>query len=185
MTPPSPLQWFEQFGVDDAVLRKVLSEATARGADDADLFFEHSVSTAIGLSDRVVNRAHTSVDLGVGVRVVVGDQVGYAYSEDLSLESLIRAAQTARTIAHDRAVATPVPVTLHRPSPNFYPVSRQWSDVALDTRVPMLRRWEAEAFARDPRIQKVRVSMGDSDTHVLVARADGTVVADIGAPPQD
>lgn len=178
MTAHSPLTWFEQFGVDDSVLRRVLSEATARGAEDADLFFEHSVATAVGLSDRVVNRAHTSVDLGVGVRVVVGDQVGYAYSEDLSIDSLIRAARTARTIAHDQPAAAPVPVALHRTLPDFYPVARHWSDVALDVRVPMIRRWEADAFSRDPRVQKVRVSMGDSDTHVLVARADGTVVAD-------
>ena len=44
---------------------------------------------AMALSDRVVNRAHTTVDLGVGVRVVVGDQVGYAYTEDLSMEAML------------------------------------------------------------------------------------------------
>jgi len=76
MHPPSPLAWFAQFGIDETLLRRVLSVATARGADDADLFFEHTVATAVGLSDRIVNRAHTTIDLGVGVRVVVGDQVG-------------------------------------------------------------------------------------------------------------
>jgi TldD protein len=44
--------------------------------------------------------------------------------------------------------------------------------------VPMVRRWEEAAFARDSRVQKVQVSMGDEDTYVLVARADGLVVAD-------
>src|SRR3954465_3084100 len=110
MAEASPRPWFEQFGVDDAVLRKVLSEATAAGADDADLFFEHTVSTVVAMSDRIVNRAHTTIDLGVGVRVVSGDQVGYAYSEALSLESMLRAARTARTIAHDRDPRPPVAV---------------------------------------------------------------------------
>ena len=31
-----------------------------------------------------VSRASSSLDLGMGVRVVVGDQVGYSFSEDLS-----------------------------------------------------------------------------------------------------
>src|SRR5690606_28792276 len=67
--------WFAQFGIDSATAHAVLQAATLYGADDADLYFEHSTSTSVGLSDRAVNRAHSSVDLGVGVRVVVGDQV--------------------------------------------------------------------------------------------------------------
>src|SRR5688500_14404800 len=108
MQQPAPIAWFEQFGVDAAVLRRVLAEATASGADDADVYLEHSTSTAVGLSDGAVNRAHTSIDLGMGVRVVVGDQVGYAYSEDLSLDAMLRAARTARGIAHGSTAVPPV-----------------------------------------------------------------------------
>jgi TldD protein len=155
----------------------VLAEATALGADDADVFFEHSVSTAVGLSDGVVNRAHTTIDLGMGVRVVVGDQVGYAYTEDLELDTLLHAARTARSIARTAANAT-VPVMVPRIAPDLYPVDVRWSDVDLDVRVPMVRRWEELAFARDPRVHKVRTSLADSDTVVLIGRADGALVAD-------
>ena len=68
--------------------KAVLAAALEHGADDADLYFEHTTATSVGLSDGAVNRASTSVDLGVGVRVVVGDQVGYAYTEDLSPEAM-------------------------------------------------------------------------------------------------
>lgn len=173
----SPERWFEQFGIDETLIRRVLSEATAHGADDADLYFEHSVSTAVGLSDRAVNRAGTTVDLGVGVRVVVGDQFGYAYTEDLSAASLLRAAATARTIASHGQPVPPVAVT-HRQAASHNPVERPWSEVDLSVRVPMIRKWEEAAFARDPRIHKVQVSMGDEDTYVLIARADGLIVAD-------
>src|SRR5688572_21070557 len=178
-TNPSALAAFAPFGIDRQVLRKVLAEATAYGADDADLYFEHSVSTAVGLSDGAVNRAHTHIDVGMGVRVVVGDQVGYAYTEDLSLERLIEAARMARSIAH--GLGAPVPVAVGErvlQLPNRYPVERRWSDVELSVRVPLVRRWEEQAFARDPRVRKVQTSIADSDTHVLVARADGTLVAD-------
>jgi TldD protein len=179
MYPPTPLAWFAQFGIDETLLRRVLATATARGADDADLFFEHTVATAVGLSDRIVNRAHTTIDLGVGVRVVVGDQVGYAYTEELTLESMLRCAETARSIAHDHPGAPPIPDewrTLR--NPDFHPVARSWSDVDLSARIPLLTRWEELAMSRDKRVNKVRVSMGDCDTHVLIARADGTLTAD-------
>jgi TldD protein len=173
----APRNWFSQFGITDEVLHAVLAEATRHGADDADLFFEHAISTAVGLSDRQVNRAHTTIDLGMGVRVVVGDQVGYAYTEDLRPESMRKAAATASQIARTGAGAPKVaPVGLRLP--DYYPVTRQWSDVDLSERVPLVRDWEARAFDRDPRIHKVEVSLSDTDKHVLIARADGTVVAD-------
>jgi TldD protein len=173
----SPRQWFTQFGVTDETLRAVLAEATKHGADDADLYFEHATSTSVGLSDRKVNRAHTSIDLGMGVRVVVGDQVGYAYTEDLSLGSLKRAASTAAEIARHAGATLPVGVT--GPTlPDHYPVSRQWSDVELSERVPLVRTWEERAFDRDERVRKVQVSLSDTDKYVLIARADGVIVAD-------
>ncbi|MFK7930564.1 MAG: TldD/PmbA family protein, partial [Myxococcota bacterium] len=173
----SPDRWFEQFGVTDGLIHQVLSEATQYGADDADIYFEHTTSTSVALSDRKVNRAYTGVDLGAGVRVVVGDQVGYAYTEDLSRASLIRAAQTAAQIARGGRITAPVNAS-PAAVPDFYPVSRAWSDVAMDVRVPMIRKWEEAAFAADSRIDRVQVYMGDTDKHILVVRADGRRVAD-------
>ena len=178
MISSSPLAWFSQFGIDEGVLRKVLSEATLRGADDADLFFEHATSTEVGLSDRIVNRAHTSVDLGVGVRVVVGSQVGYAYTENLSVESMLAAARTARSIAHDHGTALSVPAATASTPANHYPVDRYWSDVDVSARVPMIRAWETAAFDADSRVEKVQASLGDVDRHVLIARADGLIAYD-------
>jgi TldD protein len=172
------LHWFDQFGVDETLIRKALAAATINGADDADLFFEHSVSTAIGLSDRIVNRAHTNIDLGVGVRVVVGDQVGYAYTEDLDIQAILRAAGIAAAIART-GKGVGEPVSLHGAKQhNFYPVARHWSDVDLSERVPLVRDWEARAFAADSRITKVQVGLADTDRHVLICRADGRLSAD-------
>lgn len=173
----SILAWFGQFGVDTALVRKVLEAATRDGVDDADLYFEHSVTTAVGLSDHAVNRAHTSIDLGVGVRVVVGDQVGYAYTEDLSPASILRAARTAASIAHTGATPGPV-VVQPLPPADHYPVDRWWDDVELSERVPLVRAWEAAAFDRSPEIIRVQASISDTDKRVLVARADGRLVGD-------
>ena len=168
----SPRSWFAQFGIDPAVCRRVLQEATRHGVDDADLYFEHAASTSVAMSDGAVNRAHTTIDVGVGVRVVVGDQVGYAYTEDLDPASMKRAAAVAAQIARGGRLTAPVdttPATLT----NHYPVRRFWSDVDMDQRVPLVRGWEERAFALDPRIEKVQVSLADVDKHVLIVRADG------------
>lgn len=169
--------WFSQFGIDANVCRRVLAEATANGADDADLYFEHATSTTVSLQDRKVNRAHLSIDLGVGVRVVIGDQVGYAYTEDLEPESMLRAARIAAQIARGGKAISPVNSTLLK-IPDYYPTDHHWSDVALAVRIPMVRRWEEQAFSLDKRIDKVQASISDVDKHVLIVSADGRMAAD-------
>ena len=87
------------FGVDEQVIRKAMTAALSKGGEFADLFFQHQINNYVGLEDGSVNRAYSSVDLGVGVRVVVGDQTGFAFTEELTPESIIEAAKTAATIA--------------------------------------------------------------------------------------
>ena len=95
-THTNMLAWLENVGVSSSDA-SILSIATQHSADDADLYFEHGIYTTVALSDRAVNRAHTGIDLGMGVRVVVGDQVGCTYG--LTLESMRSAAATAASIA--------------------------------------------------------------------------------------
>lgn len=171
------LNWFAQFGVVESHFAQVLAAATTYGADDADLYFEHATSVSVSLSDEKVNAAYTSVDLGLGVRVVVGDQVGYAYTEDLSLESMIRAAQSAAQIAKGGKLHAPVKTSVLQ-LPDYYPINRHWSDVAISERVPMVRKWEQAAFARDARIKRVQASIADAEKRVLIVSADGRMAAD-------
>src|SRR6218665_3293180 len=97
--PSQSIGYFARFGVTETLIRETLAAALSRGGDYGDLFFQHRVSTAMSLEDGVVSKASTMVELGVGVRVVKGDQTGYAYTEDLTLEAMRSAARTAAAIA--------------------------------------------------------------------------------------
>ena len=83
------------FKVSEGDLRKVLAAALEKGGDYADLFFEHSYRNNVGLQDGAVNRASSNIDFGMGVRVLSGDQTGYAYVENVSLDEMLKAARTA------------------------------------------------------------------------------------------
>jgi len=174
---PSSADWFADFGVNRSNALAVLAAATRHGGDHADLFFEHATTTSLAMSDRKVNRAFTSVDLGVGVRVVVGDQVGYAYTEDLSLESMLRVARIASEIARGGKAVAPVPSS-PRALPNRYPIARTWENVALSERIPLLQAWEERAFSLDPRVIKAELSLADTDRRVWIVCADGREASD-------
>ena len=99
------ISYFRAFGVDEGLFRAAFSTALSRGGDWADLYFEHTVSQSISLKDHSVDSAYTGISLGVGVRVVSGDQQGYAYTEDLSREAIVRAASSAALIAESTSAA--------------------------------------------------------------------------------
>jgi len=179
VSPPSRPEelYFERFGVTQEALRGVMSAALSRGADDCDLFFEHCVISSVSMADGKVNRASTSIDLGLGVRARVGDQVGYAYTEDLSLAAMLAAARTAAEIAMTTPGRAPVNLSVLG-LPSYYPVKERWAGVGMERRVPMLRAWEAAAFARDARVEKVSCQLVDAERVIAVVRPDGRVAQD-------
>src|SRR6201986_1394712 len=109
-TPPKPESqpgahaghqryFFEKFGITERLLERCLCEALSAGGDYADLYFESIASTSIGIEEPLVKSASQGVSAGCGVRVVSGERTGYAYTDDLSPERLLRAAHTAALIA--------------------------------------------------------------------------------------
>ena len=67
--PANPfMQWF---GIDDVRIATIMSALTAKGADRADLYFQHKRSHSLSLADGQIEVANTEIVQGVGLRVVV------------------------------------------------------------------------------------------------------------------
>src|SRR5690349_2864194 len=93
---------------------KLPARALARGGDFADLYFEYRRSASISMEDGRVRSVGGSIDMGVGIRVVEGQAVGYAYAESLEPEAMLEAAQTASQIARSGRKHKPVAVRRRR-----------------------------------------------------------------------
>lgn len=171
------LEWFARFGVNEALFRVAFDKALGRGADWAELYFQHQVGHQIGLEDGRVDRAFTGVSLGVGVRVIKGDQTGYAYTEELTAEAVGRAAAVAALVADGPAREAPVAYNLN-PTPDRYPVQVPWQGVELREKMPILTRLNELCFAQDDRISKVRISLADSDGAILIVDSTGKISFD-------
>jgi TldD protein len=171
--------YFTRFGVTEQLVGEAIAEALSRGADEADVFFQHRVSSSLGLQDGAVNRAYTGVSLGVGVRAVKGDQQGYGFTEDLTREALREAARTAAAIADGPSRQAPTAFHVEGRSPQRYPMRLRWEEVRPDQKMPLLSALEQRAFAADPRIRKVNIYFGDEYGAVLVADSRGRIVEDL------
>ena len=173
--PEDPfLAWF---GIDRALLQRVLAALGSRGATHGEVYLQHSRSSWLAMEDGIIGRASTGIEQGAGLRVVVGDQVGYAYTEDLSEEALLAAARTASAIAAGTTPVAPVEL-VGRAGGDRYALAVPWSAVKLDDKLSLVARTEEMARAKDPAIRKVSVNFADSEEKVLVADLSGNIVVD-------
>lgn len=166
------------FGVTEADLKKVLTAALEKGGDYADLYFEHSFNNAVALMDGKVNNCSSNIDFGMGVRVLAGDQSGYAYVEGVTLEEMLRAARTAARIASSGKAGKPVAFKEKTIDRDRYSVVTPWEEVSLKEKMPYLQKLNDKVFALDNRVRKVQASLSDNTTHVLFCNSEGVTYYD-------
>ncbi|MHB1381312.1 MAG: PmbA/TldA family metallopeptidase, partial [Thermoleophilia bacterium] len=82
-------------------VKAALETAAASGADQAEVFAQESRSLKVSVYQGEVEELASSTGSGIGVRAIIGGSTGYAYTTDLSPESL---AATAREAVANAAV---------------------------------------------------------------------------------
>lgn len=169
--------YLDHFEVTTDILQKVISAAMEKGADYADLFFEHTLNNRSTLEDGKVNSAYSNVAFGVGIRVLKGDQTGFAYSETVTPEAMLKAARTAANIASSSPVSGTVNVTEYMP-PNYYPVVNSWEKTSINSKIPFLLRMNEKIFAGDKRVTKVNAFLVDTSSYILLYNSEGKLVWD-------
>ena len=174
------LKWYyDHFGVEETMLRDVMSEALSRGGDYCDLFFQHTINNYIGLEDKEVNRAYSNVDFGVGIRVLKGDQTGYSFTEEITPKAMKLAAQTAANIASGLKSVKPVAVKLKlHDHPNYYEIQTPWEEVLIDQKIPVLQKINDKIFSLDSRVIKSNIMFINNASYILFANSEGRIAFD-------
>ncbi|MDO9403567.1 MAG: metalloprotease TldD [Polaromonas sp.] len=168
------------FGLTEADLSRALGEITSYGVDDADLYFQYTRSEGWSLEEGIVKTGSFSIDQGVGVRAVSGEKTAFAYSDDISEASLLDAARTVRSIsAASQAGRVKTPGRKVAGSRSLYQDLDPIATLDSTAKVKLLEKVEKLAKAKDPRIVQVMAGLASEYDVVMVARADGTLAADV------
>ncbi|SFS00463.1 microcin-processing peptidase 2. Unknown type peptidase. MEROPS family U62 [Granulicella pectinivorans] len=170
--------FIDKLGISERLMERCLGEALSAGGEYADLYFESVTSTSLGVDESMVKTASQGISVGCGVRVLSGERTGYAYTDDLSSEKLLKAARTAALIASGPAKEL---MSGFRASPegtSLYPVAGAESDTEIAAKLKLIERADKAARAYDPRITQVRAGINDELRRILVAASDGTFASD-------
>ncbi|WP_180125584.1 metalloprotease TldD [Rhodoferax sp. BLA1] len=168
------------FGLDETHLSRALAAIKAHQVDEADLYFQYTRSEGWSLEEGIVKTGSFSIDQGVGVRAVSGEKTAFAYSDDISEASLMDAANTVRTISA-AALGRKARVASKKIASSRSLYGGQDPIISLDSaaKVALLEKVEKLARAKDPRVAQVMAGLAAEHDVVLLARADGTLAADV------
>jgi TldD protein len=170
----------EPFGLNESHLSRALAEITAHKVDDADLYFQYTRSEGWSLEEGIVKTGSFSIDQGVGVRAVSGEKTAFAYSDDISEASLLDAARTVRSISSTtRSGRAKVAARKVAPGRSLYDGIDPIGTLDSTAKVKLLEKTEQLARKKDPRVKQVMAGLASEWDVVMVARADGTLAADV------
>jgi TldD protein len=96
---------------DPTLLNRTVAKALEKGGDFAEVYIEKRISRTILMEESKFKSAMFGISQGAGVRVIAGEKTGYAYTDEIADDKLLRAAEVASTIA--RGSRTSKPVDIH------------------------------------------------------------------------
>ena len=161
------------FHVSQEDIKKILAATLAKGAEFADVFFEYRISSTLTFEEDIVKSARRGIVQGVGIRAVKGDQIGFAFSEELTLPKMLEAANAAAAIASDNTTNVRIqPIGATNPK-NLYKINELATTADLSKKLEFIKEANATAKAHDSRIVRVNVNFNDEIKHIAYANSDG------------
>jgi len=158
-------------------VESLLSTALSRGGDFAEIFIQRSRTTSVPLEERKIRAAEARISQGVGIRIISGEKTGYAYSDDLEMNSLLDVARVAAYVADGPGTERAIHVTAQL-APDYYAIRIDPADRSVAQKTALLKRASKAAYDYDPRIKQADVYYTDEEKEIIVANSDGLWIAD-------
>jgi TldD protein len=172
---------FKPNGITDNTLSQAFAQMYQHKIDDADLYFQFTRSEGWSLEEGIVKSGSFDIEQGVGVRAISGDKAAFAYSDDITVDAILSAAKSTRSIAAQGAGKLKVASNRSKAvkGRQLYMGTDPIAGQSSTEKVKLLERIEKIARAKDPRIVQVMAGLAAEYDVVLVARADGRMAADV------
>jgi TldD protein len=169
-------------GIHDGDIEKIMGRLLSSPVDAADIYFQSSHFESWVMEGGIIKEGSHNIEQGAGVRAVIGEKTGFAYSDRIELPVLLEAANNVKAIVRQGQDANPLHckvTTKAAPWPKHYGIQNPLKSLEDQQKIDLLHRVDSETRQLDSRIEEVIVSLVGVHEHILVARQDGSLVADV------
>jgi TldD protein len=163
--------------MDKETLAKVIAKALEKGGDFADVYLENRISRQIVMEESKFKSGLYGISQGAGVRVIAGNKTGYAYTDEITEEKLLRAAEVASYVALNGTPGKAVNLSATT-MPSFVTVKQPLAEIADEKRIEIIKRADQAARDYDPRIKMAMVDYYDEIRGRVIATSEGVYLRD-------
>lgn len=165
--------------LDQSIAHDVLDAALSTGGDFAEIFLEDRRNNTLILQDNRLETVNSGRIHGAGIRVYVGLNAVYAYTNDTDREGLLRCAKQAAAAvkAQKNAPVTAKPFVVSNFT-DMHSIRMLPSETAARQKADVLRTANAAAREAGSEIAQVICNYKDSEQDVLICNSDGLFVTD-------
>lgn len=163
--------------MDKEMLAKVIAKALEKGGNFADVYLENRISRQIVMEESRFKSGLYGISQGAGVRVISGNKTGYAYTDEITEEKLLRAAEVASYVALNGEQKTPSAIAVTE-RPSFITVREPLREIADEKRIEIIKRADQAAKDYDPRIRMAMIDYYDEVRGRVIVNSEGIYLKD-------
>jgi TldD protein len=169
----------EPAGLNESRFDQVFDQLLTPETDFADLYFQSGRYESWVLEDSIIKNGSYSIEQGVGVRSIVGEKTGFAYSDQISFDALTNAAKAARAISK-QGVSGRERVWQKTAVPeHYYAAINPLPTLSESEKIALLRKVDEVARAESEHVKQVIASITGAYETILVVNNEGELASDV------
>ena len=162
--------------LEKKLLEKLISEGAKTGADFVEVFAEDTIEKSFSMLDSKVNGIEEEHVRGVGVRIAIGSNYVYGYSNQIDEKSLLNLVEKLRSSFNEEAK----PITPLKPLEigQDHKIKVYPKDVKTEDKIKILEKSDKIIREYSKQIVQARIFILETTQHVQIVNSLGTNVED-------
>ncbi len=160
--------------MNQQIANDLINAGLKAGATFVEIFEEESRHSTLAFKEQTVESATAGTDYGIGIRLLFGTEVLYAFTSDNTKDSLLQLVQALTFGKETKANTTPL---IWKPNQQIAEFNRNaFKDPRIlgqAYKLDFLKRADAEARRQSERIVQVSASVSDCISHIQILNSEG------------
>ena len=162
--------------LDKKLLQELINEALSTGADFAEIYLEDTMSSRISVTSGDVTSTSASNVFGAGVRLILGVDEVYGYTNKITYDSILSVIKNLRAsfsgkLFESKPLQNKKPYTSH--------VKRSMTEVSSKEKTDKLQHLNNLISSYDKRIVQSVTQLLETEQNILVANSNGVYQDDV------
>jgi len=170
--------------IENIPFQEILREVLREGGEFADLFFEQTRSIVIICEEDRIEKVISGLDIGVGLRVLLGGRTIYSFTNQIAEEDLFDLARRINRVVREDGGERAIDSTRRSgPSPSsaqisdsLFLIQKPPKGFSIAAKVSVVKRANDVARGVNPNVRQVKVLYRDVNQNLSIANSEGVLI---------